>query len=530
MRPLFESVSTLFGFQINREEDDHRNDDKLTAFTNETKNDGAVVVNAGGPMATYVDLDGSAKTEAELVTKYREMTLNSEIFSAIDDITNECIVMEDGERTVEVVLDDLPLDDKSKKLIEAEFNEVIRLLEFNKKAYDIFRRWYVDGRLYYNVVIDKTQPQLGIQELRYVDPRKLRKVREISKKKANPQIDRQNVTLTRTVNEYYVFNEKGINSGKQPGGTTSFAANGLKISKDAIIHVNSGITDENATMVLGYLHQAIKPLNQLRSLEDATLIYRISRAPERRIFYIDVSNLPRAKAEQQVRDLMVRHKNRIVYDSSTGEIRDDRKFTTMLEDYWLPRRDGGKGTEITTLPAGQNLGELADVLYFQKKLYKSLLIPYSRIEGDQGMFNNRTSEITRDEIKFSKFVDRLRVSFSELFLLSLEKQLILKGLMTVEEWKQFSYLIKFRFNRDNYVAENKDSEIATNRLNTLNLWMPYVGRYVSNKYVQNHILKMTDEEIEAQKELIMLEMSDPILTPPLPEGEEEPPQSQGPQK
>jgi hypothetical protein len=523
MKPLLESASALFGFQINRVDDNEKNDDRLTAFTNENKNDGAVVVNAGGPMATYVDLDGSAKTEAELVTRYREMTLNSEIFSAVDDITNECIVVKDGESTVKIVLDDLPLDDKSKKLIEAEFQEVVRILEFNKKAYDIFRRWYVDGRLYYNVVVDKKQPNLGIQEMRYIDPRKIRKIREVAKKKANAQIDKQGVDLSRTVNEYYVFNEKGLATAKQPSGSATFASNGLKISKDAIVQVNSGITDENATMVLGYLHQAIKPLNQLRSLEDATLIYRISRAPERRIFYIDVSNLPRAKAEQQVRDLMVRHKNRIVYDSSTGEIRDDRKFTTMLEDYWLPRRDGGKGTEITTLPAGQNLGELADVLYFQKKLYKSLLVPYSRIEGDQGMFSNRSGEITRDEIKFSKFVDRIRHSFSDLFLLTLEKQLILKGLMSPDEWKQFAYLIRFRYLEDNYIAENKDTEIASGRLNTLTLWGPYVGRYVSNKYIQNNVLKMTDEEIETEKQQIMLEMSDPILFPPMAESEEQQP-------
>lgn len=521
---------TLFGYQFNRveEKQKEKNDDKLTAFASETKDDGAISIATSSQYGTYVDQDGSAKSDSELVSKYREMTLNAEIMSAVDEITNECIVMEDGERTVDLVLDELPLDSKAKKAISAEFDEIIRLLEFNTKAYHIFQRWFIDGRLYYNVVIDKTKPELGILELRYIDPRKIKKVREVAKKKQNPSIDKQNVSLNRTVNEYFIYNDSGLATQKQLGSTgTSGSTNGLKIAKDAVVQVTSGIMDQNNILVLGYLHPAIKPLNQLRSLEDATLIYRITRAPERRIFYIDVSNMPKAKAEQYLREQMIRHKNKVVYDPANGEIRDSRKFTTMLEDFWLPRRDGGKGTEISTLPAGQSLGEIADVLYFQKKLYKSLWIPYSRIEGDAGMFNNKTSEITRDEIKFSKFVDRLRNKFSELFLYSLEKQLVLKGLMTLEEFKRLQHLIKFRFLRDNYFAENKDQEIMLNRLAALQAVVPFVGKYYSNKYIMNHILKLTDEDIERMRQDIINEMQDPLFNPPVPEGQEpEEPQGQ----
>ena len=388
-------MAQLFGFEIKRAVEDTSS---IQSFVSKETDDGALVVSAGGTFGTYLDLEGSAKTEAEIVAKYREMSIQPECELAIDDIVNEAIVKEDNDKIVELNLDDVPLEDTIKDAIKGQWDEISRMLQINTHGYDIFRRWYIDGRMYYHIMIDTANPRSGIQELRYVDPRKIRKVRTVKRIKKN------GMYVNIIESEFYMFNERGFK-----GSSASNMDNqGLQISKDSIIHVTSGIVDKDNKIVLGHLHKAIKPLNQLRVLEDATVIYRISRAPERRIFYIDVGNLPKIKAEQHVRDMMTRHKNRLVYDATTGDMRDDRKFMTMLEDYWLPRRSEGRGTEITTLPSGQNLGELADVHYFEKKLYRSLNVPVSRLESESGFNMGRSSEITRDELKFQK-LDRKSV-------------------------------------------------------------------------------------------------------------------------
>lgn len=500
----------LFGFSFNRRKS---SEEKPTiSFSPEIKDDGAIVVAAGGSYGTYVDLEGTARSEAELVTRYREMSLQPEVENAIDDIINEAIVTEDTYIT-RIVLDDVKfLSDSIKKKIEEEYQEVLRLLNFNKSAYEIFKRWYVDGRIYYHVIIDEKNPRNGIQELRYIDPRKMRKVREIERERKN------GFNVAKTKNEYYIYNEKGFLIGSTAGTAADYtAAQGLRIAPDAVLYATSGLTDQNNQMVLSYLHKAVRPLNQLRVLEDATVIYRISRAPERRIFYIDVGNLPKPKAEQYVRDMMQRHKNRLVYDSNTGEVRDDRKFITMLEDYWFPRREGGKGTEITTLPAGQNLGELTDVNYFQKKLYKSLYVPTSRLDPEQQF--NLATEITRDELKFNKFIVRLRNRFSNLFLAALEKQLVLKNVIAKEEWTDISQYIRFEYAKDNYFNEIKNSEVLMKRLTVLDSIGPYVGKYFSNDYVRRRILMQDDDDIKKEDDIIKDEQDNEQYYPPVDEME-----------
>jgi len=379
----------LFGFRIGRKEEEQKlKDENLKSFVPPSLDDGAVEIAAGGAYGTYVDLEGSAKSEAELVTRYREMSLQPECDSAIDDVVNEAIVYNEKEPAISIVLDDLKgVGAGIKKKIHEEFDNILRMLNFTTNSYDTFRKWYIDGRLYYHLVIDESNPRAGIQELRYIDPRKIRKVKMPIKKKD----EKTNTILTKGYLEYYIFHPRGINRSNQ----------GLKISKDSICYCHSGLLDQRMLLVLGHLHKAIKPLNQLRMLEDASVIYRLARAPERRIFYIDVGNLPKIKAEQYLRDMMVKHKNKLVYDASTGEVRDDRKFMTMLEDFWLPRREGGKGTEITSLPGGQNLGEMEDIEYFKRKLYKALNVPVSRMEAENNFNLGRASEITRDELKFT---------------------------------------------------------------------------------------------------------------------------------
>ncbi len=497
-------MANFFGFEIRRA-DPEKEQDKQPSFAPEVFDDGAVVVAAGGAYGTYIDLQGAARTEAELVTKYREMSMHPEVERAITDILNESIIVEDDQKIVQINLDNVQLSSNIKKLITAEFNNVLNLLSFNKSAFDIFKRWYVDGRIYYHVVIDVDNPSDGIKELRYIDPRKLRKIREIKRKR-----DKQStLTTTQTHQEYFVYNERGFQNKAGEIGTNS-AVQGLKIATDSIVHVTSGVLDPNNTVVLSYLHQAIKPLNQLRALEDATVVYRISRAPERRIFYIDVGNLPKMKAEQYLRDMMQRHKNKVVYDASTGEVRDDRKFMTMLEDYWLPRREGSRGTEITTLPAGQNLGEMADVEYFQKKLYESLNVPVTRLQSE-GTFNfGQDAEVSRDEMKFVKFIDRLRARFNEVFLIALEKQLILKNVMTEEDWKSIVNNINFDYAKDNYFEQQKTSTVLRDRLNTLQMIQPFVGMYYSNEWVRKNVLHQSDEEIEEMDEQSISEQENPL--------------------
>ena len=481
----------FFGFEIRRRNQEQQQDN-LDAIAPNLEDDGALVVAAGGSYGMYVDIEGSAKTEAELVTRYREMALHPECESAIDDIINEAINSE-IDRIVEIVLDSVDMSPNIKKMIEQEFQYIFDLLNFNQQGYEIFRRWYVDGRLYYQAVIDKRDPRLGIQELRYLDPRKIRKVKEVRTKKLKSDSN-PNLTVKDVSKEYYMYSDKGF--AGSTSAVSSSQTSGLRIAKDSIVHVTSGLTDAKSSLVLSYLHKAIKPLNQLKSIEDASVIYRLSRAPERRIFYIDVGNLPKMKAEQYLRDMMTRHKNKIVYDISTGEIRDDRKYMTMLEDFWLPRREGGKGTEITTLPGGQNLGEIEDIKYFQDKLFRSLNVPVSRMQPDNSFNLGRASEISRDEVKFSKFIDRMRVRFSQLFTKSLEKQLLLKGIVTVEDWKLIGNKIKYNYARDNFFSELKDIEIEKERLAVLQLMDPFVGKYFSTKYIKKNVLRQTDDEID----------------------------------
>ena len=481
---------SLFGFTIARNKDEETKSVEQS-FTPPANDDGALTITSAAYYGTYVDLDGTAKNDVELISRYREMAMQPEIESAIDDIIGEAICQDDDGKIIKIILDDLKQPDKIKNAIRAEFNTVLRLLNYNNMAQDIFRRYYVDGRMYYHIIIDRTKPMEGIKELRYIDPRKLRKIREVKKQKD----ERTGVEMMDLINEYYIFNDKVTT-----GSSQNFGPVGVRITVDSIISVVSGLMDSRRAMVLSYLHKAIKPLNQLRMIEDATVIYRISRAPERRIFYIDVGNLPKLKAEQYLRDIMVKYKNKLVYDASTGEVRDDRKHLSMLEDFWLPRREGGKGTEITTLPGGQNLGELEDVKYFEKKLYKALNVPVSRLNPETSGFSlGRSNEITRDELKFAKFVDRLRNKFSDMFDQAMRIQCVLKGICTNEEWDEFKENIHYDFIRDNNFSELKEAELMTNRLTLLQSVDPYTGRYFSQSWIQRNVLRLSDDEIKAME-------------------------------
>ena len=483
----------LFGFNITRADQEQKED--LKTFVPPQTDDGAIEIAPGGSYGTFVDLDGTAKSEAELVSRYREMSMQPECDSAVEDVINESIVM-DEETPIEIVLDNLKQPNTIKNKIREEFEAVLEMLDFSNKGYDIFRRWYVDGRLYHHIIINDKDPREGIKELRYIDPRKIRKVRE----KVKSKDPRTGATIyNKEQKEYYLYNPKGI---------TSSATQGIKIATDSISHIHSGLMDSRNNMILGHLHKAVKPLNQLRMLEDATVIYRLARAPERRIFYIDVGNLPKMKAEQYLRDMMVKHKNKLVYDANTGEVRDDRKFMTMLEDFWLPRRDGGRGTEITTLPGGQNLGEMEDVDYFRRKLYKSLNVPITRMEADNQFNLGRASEITRDEIKFNKFVQRLRNRFTHLFDGLLEIQLVLKGVLSRADWEEMRNTIYYNFKEDNFFSELKETEILTERLRLAGEIDPLVGKYYSMKWVRENILRMSEEDIKAVDKEIDAERSE----------------------
>ena len=483
----------LFGFQISRQKADDQQAAEKT-FAAPSNEDGALTISSAAYYGTYVDLDGTAKNEVELISRYREMAMQPEIESAIDDIVNEAIVQNDVGKMIKLIMDDLKQPDKIKKAIQEEFSNILRILNYGNMATDIFRRFYVDGRLFYHVIIDEKNPTQGIQSLRYIDPRKIRKIREVKKEKEGGT----NVDVVSTVNEYYIYNDKVVS-----GSSSSYGPVGVRIAKDAIININSGLMDSRRAVVLSYLHKAIKPLNQLRMIEDATVIYRISRAPERRIFYIDVGNLPKLKAEQYLRDIMAKYKNKLVYDAQTGEIRDDRKHLSMMEDFWLPRREGGKGTEITTLPGGQNLGELEDVKYFEKKLYKSLNVPVSRLDPNQSGFSlGRVGEITRDEVKFGKFVDRQRSKFSEIFDQALRVQCVLKGICTADEFDEFKEQIHYDFIKDNNFTELKEAELVRERLSLLGSVDPYVGRYYSMEWIQRNVLRLTNDDIkEMQKQI-----------------------------
>lgn len=496
----------LFGFQISRQKAEVQQQSEKT-FAVPANEDGALTISAAAYYGTYVDLDGTAKNEVELISRYREMAMQPEIESAIDDIVNEAIVQNDNGQSIRVIMDDLKQPDKIKKAIEEEFKIVLRLLNYQNMATDIFRRFYIDGRLFYHIIIDEKTPTEGIKGLRYIDPRKIRKVREVKKEKDSTTA----TDIVSTVNEYYIYNDKVVS-----GTSSSYGPVGVRIAKDSIININSGLMDSRRAVVLSYLHKAIKPLNQLRMIEDATVIYRISRAPERRIFYIDVGNLPKLKAEQYLRDIMVKYKNKLVYDAQTGEVRDDRKFLSMMEDFWLPRREGGKGTEITTLPGGQNLGELEDVKYFEKKLYKALNVPISRLDPNQTGFSlGRVGEITRDEVKFSKFVDRQRQKFAEIFDQALRVQCVLKGICTADEFDEFKENIYYDFLKDNNFAELKEAELVRERLSLLGSVDPYVGRYYSMEWIQRNVLRMTNEDIKEMREQIDAEKAAGLIIDPM---------------
>jgi hypothetical protein len=489
----------LFGFTIGKEE---RPELKNQSIITPVSDDGASTVSAGGYYGTFVDIDASARSESELITRYREIANYPDCDNAIEEIVSEAISAIDEEKPITLNLENLNLSDNIKKSIQVEFDEIMTLLDFNDKAHDIFRRWYVDGRVYYHKMIDTKAPEKGIQELRFIDPRKIRKVREVKKDKQQSGLD-----LITKVEEFFIYNEKGINySPGIPPTSTSNA--GVKISNDSIAYCPSGLLDLDRNVVLGYLHKAIKPVNQLKMMTDSLVIYRLSRAPERRIFYIDVGNLPKIKAEQYMKDIMTRYRNKIVYDSATGEIKDDRKFMTMLEDFWLPRREGGRGTEITTLPGGENLGQIADIEYFQNKVYQSLNIPISRFQQQSGFNFGRAAEISHEEMKFNKFISRLRKKFSHLFDDLLRTQLVLKRIITENDWNTLKNTISYRFAQDQYFQEMKEFENLRNKLDVINQLQPYVGSYFSSNYIRKSVLKMTDQEIEDIKQ----------------ENEEEPPQ------
>ena len=478
----------LFGFEITRTSAEEAEKQNLQAIVPANQDEVVQEIAPGGIYGTYLDLEASAKTEADLVTRYREMAMQPECDAAVEDIINDAIIMENNVYPVEVILDESKLPTRVKKIVREEFDRLLEILDFGNKGYEIFRRWYVDGRIYYQIVIDKNDPREGIKELRYIDPRKIKKMRE-QKKKTDPSTK---LDLYPDAREFYIYNPKGITNQQQ----------GIKIAPDSICYVPSGLVDSINKMVLGYLHKAIKPLNQLRMLEDAVVIYRLSRAPERRIFYIDVGNLPKMKAEQYLRDMMVKHKNKLVYDASTGEVRDDRRHMTMLEDFWLPRREGGRGTEITTLPGGQNLGEMEDVMYFQKKLLKSLNVPVSRMEAEVNFNIGRSTEISRDEIKFQKFINRIRNKFAVLFDNLLEIHLVLRGVMSRGDWEQVKNNISYNFANDNHFEELKGAEIMTERLRLLNDVDAVVGKYFSMNWVRKNVLQMSEDEIQnMQKEI-----------------------------
>jgi len=499
-------MSQLFGFSIERA----KKVPKGPSFVQKDNLDGTMPVSGGGYYGYAVDFDGAVSNDWELISRYREMILQPECDSAVDDIVNETICGNFDDVPVEIELSNLKVSDKIKKLIREEFDEVLRLLDFENRSYEIFRRWYVDGRLFYHKVIDPSNPSDGIVELRYIDPRKIRKVKEVEQKQGQRASGIDEALTQRSV-EYFIYHPKGLKAMSNVGGS---GQQGLRIASDSITYVHSGIMDLNKNMVLSHLHKAIKAVNQLRMIEDSLVIYRLSRAPERRIFYIDVGNLPKQKAEQYLREVMGRYRNKLVYDAATGEIRDDKKFMSMLEDFWLPRREGGRGTEITTLPGGQNLGELEDVKYFQKKLYKSLNVPESRMETEQTFNIGRAAEITRDEVKFQKFVARLRKRFSELFTDLLKTQLILKGVISIEEWENMKEHIQYDYVADNYFTELKEIEINNERMNMVNSMDPFVGKYFSIEYIRRQILKQTDREILEIDKQIEEEMKEGLIQDP----------------
>ena len=473
----------IFGFEIKRKSEDLEPRSVVTPSPIDT---GATVVNtgvnAGGYYGMVMDLEGIIKNENDLIRRYREVAQYSDCDGAIEDIVNEAIVANEEHASVEIILDDLKVSESIKNKIRDEFKTVLKLLKFEDRAHDIFRTWYIDGRLYYQVLIDENNIKNGIVELRYIDPRKIRRIKNVVKEKNSAGVE-----LVKKVDEFYLYNDKGI---------TEQTTQGVKLPLDSVVYTPSGYSDANTGMMMSYLHKAIKPVNQLKMIEDSLVIYRISRAPERRIFYIDVGNLPKMKAEQYVTDIMNKFRNKIVYDATTGETRDDRKHLSMMEDFWMPRREGGKGTEITTLPGGQNLGEIQDIEYFQQKLYHALNVPISRLQQSQGFSIGRSNEITRDEVKFNKFIVRLRKSFGKLFSDALRVQLISKNIIRADEWDNLEQNIRYDFLEDNHYSELKDAEIMMQRVQMLQTLDPYVGKYYSMSWIRKNVLRLDEAEIK----------------------------------
>ena len=487
----------IFGFEISRKKDELRVKDvqkkSQTSFVAPVEDDGTPIIQqspggfiSGGAYGSYVDMEGGIKNEVALIQRYRETSLVPECDIAIDDIVNECIVSDTQDRIVSLDLRDVELSDSIKEKMHNEFKTILSLMKFHQNSHELFRKWYVDGRIYFHKVVDSKRPQAGIQDLRNIDPMKIKKVRNVEKEKdAKTKID-----VIKKVEEFYVFSDKGFNKGSANEGTT------VKIAPEAISYTTSGMLDYTKNVVIGYLHKALKTANQLSMMEDALVIYRISRAPERRIFYIDVGNLPKAKAEQYLADVMNKYRNKLVYNADTGEIKDDRRHMSMLEDYWLPRREGGRGTEISTLPGGQNLGDVEDIEYFKKKLYRSLNVPHSRMESDNGFNMGRASEISRDELKFNKFTKRLQMKFARCFTDLLRTQLVLKNIVSSEEFDKVKDFIHYDFATDNHFTELKEGEIMRERLDLLGQMSEYVGKYYSNEYIRKAVLRQTDADIE----------------------------------
>jgi hypothetical protein len=513
-------MARLFGFSI---DDNESLAPSVVSPVPQNNEDGVDHYLTSGFFGSYVDIEGVYRTEFDLIKRYREMSLHPEVDSAIEDIVNEAIVSDSNDSPVQIELSNLNASDGIKRKIRDEFKRILELLDFDKKCHEIYRNWYIDGRLFYHKVIDIKKPQEGIQELRYIDPMKIRYIRQQKKvKNDNYNLSARNLDNPMDyefpeIEEYFLYNPKqtypvGVTGGQQSGSGT--ANPGIRMTRDSVTYCTSGLVDRNKGTTLSYLNKAIKALNQLRMIEDSLVIYRLSRAPERRIFYIDVGNLPKVKAEQYLRDVMMRYRNKLVYDASTGEIRDDKKFMSMLEDFWLPRREGGRGTEITTLPGGQNLGEITDIKYFQSKLYRSLNVPPSRMEGEGGFNLGRSSEILRDELKFTKFVGRLRKRFSNMFNDMLKTQLILKNIITPEDWRMMAEHIQYDFLYDNHFSELKEAELLTERLNLAATAEPYIGKYYSQDYVRRRILRQTDQEIIEQDMIIEKEIKDGVIPDP----------------
>jgi hypothetical protein len=484
----------LFGFEITRKKDELRATEVKNAksFVPPVDDDGTPVIQqqagyiSGGAYGAYVDMEGGIKNEAELIRRYRETSLVPECDSAIEDIVNECITSDISDRIVALDLRDVKLSDSIKNKIHDEFNHILSIMKFNQNSHEIFRKWYVDGRIYFHKVVDSKRPKLGIVDLRNIDPLKIKKVRNVEKGK-DPKTKIERVEK---VEEFYMFNDKGFDKTSATEGAT------VKIAPEAVSYTTSGLLDYSRNVVIGYLHKALKTANQLAMMEDALVIYRISRAPERRIFYIDVGNLPKAKAEQYLADVMHKYRNKLVYNAETGEIKDDRKHMSMLEDFWLPRREGGRGTEITTLPGGQNLADIDDIEYFKKKLYQSLNVPATRLEADNGFNMGRASEISRDELKFNKFTNRLQKKFARVFTDMLRTHLVLKEIVTGEEFDKFKDFIQYEFATDNHFTELKEAEILRERLDTLGGIADYIGKYYSNEYVRKYVLRQSEEDIK----------------------------------